>query len=228
MKRLAISIAATTVIAWPLVAVAELVSRGDGLVYDTDLNITWIGDFNIFHTLAYANPNLVGDIIRAVPTVECVVGEQNYGSLLQTPCTGQYTMAAVDFTVAQPGGTSLVNWYGAQALVRYLNAMRYLGYSDWRVAGTFIWEGATRTNEVRHLWQREFGMTPGTPTANPIETAKFRGEIDYGGSRWLGTYLDSIGVNGVVSGAAIDASFPWGSSVCTARIRSWSFEMVMC
>jgi len=50
-------------------ASAALFDRGNGMIYDSDLNITWLADANYFKTQADADPTLINEIIAAVPTI---------------------------------------------------------------------------------------------------------------------------------------------------------------
>ena len=106
-------------------ASAALVVRPGGMVYDTDLNITWLQDANTFATQWTANPNLVNDIIAA-----------SGGVVHDTPndydkpkaFSGTATLSASDFNA---GGQ--MTWWGAHACVNYLNSSHYKGYSECRV-----------------------------------------------------------------------------------------------
>jgi hypothetical protein len=46
-------------------ASATLISGPGGMIYDTDRNITWLANANLFKTQSDANPNLVNEIIAA-------------------------------------------------------------------------------------------------------------------------------------------------------------------
>jgi hypothetical protein len=52
-------------------AQATLVNRGGGMVYDTELNITWLQDWNLAKTTGYAGPGVVAD------------GRMNWGAAVQ-------------------------------------------------------------------------------------------------------------------------------------------------
>ena len=99
---------------------ATLVTVGNGLVNDTDLNATWLQDGNSFYTLSGSgsNPiqatNLINAVIAAVPSV--------------TDDTGVHSIATTDFDTV----TGEMTWYGAEAWVGYLNSINYKGYSNWR------------------------------------------------------------------------------------------------
>lgn len=186
---------------------AELFNRGNGLVFDSDLNITWLADFNSFGTQAIANPNLINDTVLAVPTLPSVAGSYtSYGVTTGTP--GQYALSADDFLV-RPGASSLMTWFGAQA---WASQLVYQGYDDWRVAGNFSFENGQFTNEIRHLWMNELEITALTPLGNAANLDLFIGSPNWGGGYWLGANIDSIGVNGYVSSCACDLSSIGGSS----------------
>lgn len=87
-------------------------------VYDASLNITWSGDGNLFTTMAAGNPNLVSQIVAAVPII--------------IDALGQYNVTAADFRPSDGNMT----WYGAQAFAAYLNSINYLGSSHWMLPST--------------------------------------------------------------------------------------------
>ena len=180
-------------------ASAALLERGNQLVYDTDLNVTWLADFNYFGTQAVSNPNLVSEIIAAVPMVSGTPGGYDSPAF-----SGQYKLTTDDFFIRNNGDSSLMSWWGTQA---WVSQLVYQGYSDWRIAGNFL-DGTLR-NEVSHLYFNDLGFTPGVPSAgNAVEMAKFTNSslaIDTFIPFWLGSYDDSIGQNGLMS------TLPWGS-----------------
>lgn len=139
-----------------------LVPAGNPLVVnDTDLDVAWTQDANLFRTQTAANPNLVTSIISLTPTV-------TYGS-------GTHTMVAGDFDAS----TGTMNWWGANAWVNYLNSISYAGETDWRlpivgpVNGTSLnstvsFDGTTdrgfntaaingTASELAHLFYHELG-----------------------------------------------------------------------
>lgn len=128
-------------------AQAALQSRAGGtMVYDTDLNITWVADANLFKTQATSNANLVAEIIAA-----------NGGVVNDTPNsydgnTGIYNLSAFDFNTA----TGRMNWFGAQA---WANSLSYGGFSDWRLPSTAVQvAGYNQTgSELGHLFYNELG-----------------------------------------------------------------------
>lgn len=147
-------------------ASASLETRPGGMVYDTDLNITWVADANLFKTQSDANPNLVNEIIAAVPVVYHTIN----GSI------AQHNVGPGDFALDfQSAGDVRMNWYGATAWAQNLV---YGGYSDWRLPTAAIcgdFSCASAEGELGHLFYQELGGTTGSSilTGNPIELAKF-------------------------------------------------------
>lgn len=140
---------------------AALVDTGHGLVNDTDRNITWVRDANLFLTQALASGDAAGfvaTIIAAVPG----------GAIKDTPnrydtpdpehpfeFSGSHTLSADDF---RPD-TGRMSWFGALAWVEYLNSIRYGGYTGWRLPATAGDLGTGVDSELGHLFYSEFGGT---------------------------------------------------------------------
>lgn len=201
---------------------AALVQRSGGLVYDTELNVTWIADFNFFGTQASLNPNLINEIISASPTVPSQVG--SYSSYSSADSTGTYSITTDDFLVRN-GDSSLMTWYGAQAWASQLN---YQGFNDWRVAGAFITDDGQPSTELRHLWEKELGITSANLSGNSSEVSKFYNGIagsifDTGFGYWLGDNIDSIGQNGYISSSVLSSSAIGGASTV---INRWNVMLV--
>lgn len=102
--------------------------------YDTDLNITWMKDANLFATQYTANPNAAAAIVAGTPTFADPV----WGPAFD-PATGLYPVTT-DADLTNPNATSAgaavdgaMSWFGAQAWINSLNAQNYGGYSDWRL-----------------------------------------------------------------------------------------------
>jgi len=110
-------------LAGPLVANAGLVSvTGGKLVNDTDDNITWTADANLFLTQATQS----GDAAAFVATII-----SDWGTPFVSPNFNNgisYSLTAADFDTIGGGMT----WFGAVAWINYLNVTNYQGYSDWR------------------------------------------------------------------------------------------------
>lgn len=134
-------------------ASADLLDRGNGLVYDTDLNITWLANANLFKTQAAGNPNLVSQIIAAMPVVNDTANPLDF----PVANSGQYSLSAADFNAT----TGQMTWWGAQAWAATLN---FAGYDDWRLA---TGDAACGVNfncinaELGHLFYTELGVTAG-------------------------------------------------------------------
>lgn len=102
-------------------ASASFETRLGGMVYDTERNITWITNANFFKTQADSNPNLVNDIIAAVPRVY-----DTPNGFDTPPNSGYYDISASDFDTS----TGKMTWFGAMAWTENLT---YGGFSDWRI-----------------------------------------------------------------------------------------------
>jgi hypothetical protein len=107
-----------------------LVDAGNGLINDTDLNITWTKDANLFSTLADAYQggghqaefvsaiiNAAGGVVHDTPNVQDNAGP------------GSYNLSSFDFDITH----GVTTWWGAQAWVSYLNSISYGGQTDWRL-----------------------------------------------------------------------------------------------
>ena len=106
-------------------AQASLIADGAGLVYDNVANVTWSSDANLFATMQAGNPNLVNQIIAAVPTVhDTPYGYGNAGS-------GSYNLSSGDFSQ----GT--MDWWGGMAFMGYLNSIDYRGHNTWELPTTY-------------------------------------------------------------------------------------------
>ena len=108
------------------VAVASLVSSGPGLVYDSVANVTWSSDANLFATMSASNPNLVNQIIAAVPTVHDTINAYDNAG------PGSYNLSNSDFYSA-----GYMDWFGAMAWTEYLNNINYLGHNTWMLPTTY-------------------------------------------------------------------------------------------
>jgi hypothetical protein len=97
------------------IATAALYNRGNGLIYDDVLNITWTQNANLFQTQATSNPNLVTEIINNVSTVN-IIGSS-------------HTLTNADFNTSN----GAMSWFGAEAWITYLNIQNYEGHSNWRL-----------------------------------------------------------------------------------------------
>ncbi|WFP48570.1 DUF1566 domain-containing protein [Methylomonas sp. EFPC3] len=128
---------------------AALLSRAGGtMIYDSDRNITWVADANLFQTQAAANPNLVNEIIANVGTINDTPNTGN------TPAnSGHYNLAAGDFNA----DTGQLSWYGAMAWAQNLD---YGGYSDWRLPTA---SAKKVQSEMGHLFFGELGGELGQP-----------------------------------------------------------------
>jgi hypothetical protein len=107
-------------------AQASLIADGPGLVYDSVANVTWSSNGNLFATMYATDPNLISQIITAVPTVH------DTPNFYDTPSnSGNYNLSSGDFNSA-----GYMDWFGAMAWVKYLDSTNYLGHSTWMLPTT--------------------------------------------------------------------------------------------
>lgn len=207
----AVSFAAALALALGFTAPSQgaLIDRGNGMVYDSTRNVTWVTDANLFRTQVQEDSTLVDRIIGSRPIL--AVGSANYAGTMQIGRSnyghgGSYVidmegnwhrfMSAGDFSAA----TGAMNWWGAQAWVEQLT---YGGYTDWRLP-TLDFCGAAWTcygGELGGLLT-ELGASPGSSLASShnesyalfshVQPAMYwsgTGEGDYGA---LALHADSL------------------------------------
>jgi hypothetical protein len=107
-------------------AQASLIAEGPGLVYDNVANVTWSSDANLFATMYATDPNLVNQIIAAVPTIH------DTPNSLDNAGPGNYNLSTADFS-----SVGFIDWWGAMAWVKYLDGINYLGQSTWELPTTY-------------------------------------------------------------------------------------------
>lgn len=130
---------------------AALQSRAGGsMIYDTDLDITWLADANLFKTQVASNPDLISQIIAA-----------NGGVIRDTanPLDGNdgiYSLSHADFKPI----SGKMNWFGAMA---WANSLSYGGFDDWRLPTTLpAASGYGKIgSEMGHLFYSELGGQSG-------------------------------------------------------------------
>ncbi|NJD05382.1 MAG: DUF1566 domain-containing protein [Methylococcaceae bacterium] len=100
---------------------AQLKNMGNGLINDTDLNVTWLRDANSFFTLSGKGKDpakaqkLIDDIIAVVPSLADAIEVHD--------------IVREDFNTRN----GKMSWWGAKAWVDYLNSINYKGFNDWRL-----------------------------------------------------------------------------------------------
>ncbi|MCQ8181938.1 DUF1566 domain-containing protein [Methylomonas sp. SURF-1] len=166
---------------------AALESRANGtMVYDTDRDITWVANANLFKTLV----DVSGDTVAYVQGIIAA----NNGVVLNKPNVydgndGVYNLSAADFYAGSGGMT----WFGAMAWAGSLN---YGGYDDWRLpVGVSGSTGGTGIlgSEMGHLFYEELGGMALKPigTQHDSDYALFGNIQQY---YWAGTeYLFGLG-----------------------------------
>ena len=117
------------------------------MVYDTDLNITWLADANLFKTQYDADNSILSTLIG----VDVTDG------------LGTHPTTAADFDTS----TGQMTWWGAMA---WASSLDYGGYSDWRLPMTLQPDAACSAqspsgsygynctgSELGHLFYTELG-----------------------------------------------------------------------
>lgn len=132
---------------------ATLLSRANGtMVYDTDRNLTWVADGNLFLSLSkqYA--------AGATAYVQSIITANN-GVVYDTPNAidgrdGIYNLSVSNFDTA----TGQMNWFAAQA---WVNSLDYGGYNDWYlpITNPTINGYGNYGSDFQHLYYSELGKT---------------------------------------------------------------------
>lgn len=154
LRRHAAALAGAAIVITHLVAPpdadAAIVARAPGMAYDTTLNVTWATDASLFDTLAGTlggNLALAQAIYQNDPFVLAKTDthtqplnlpgqprNQSAYLLVQQATISGNVVPYPDYRLqSPPGGRVTFNWYGARALVNYLNDTDYLGHNDWRL-----------------------------------------------------------------------------------------------
>jgi hypothetical protein len=196
---LALNLAATT-------AQAALIDRGSGLLYDDELDVTWLQDANLFISQYTADNTIVDTIINNVGTVS------------------GHALVASDFDTSD----GRMTWWGAQAWAANLS---YGGYDDWRLPtitdtgasgcdlstnGTDCgFNSATATSELAHMYFNNLGLDALVSTTGAYQ------------STWgiFGDGTGSIGdQNDVGLVENLQADIYWsGSEYAPDPDRAWDF-----
>jgi len=144
---------------------AALVDNGNGLIYDTTLHATWLQDGNTFATQFAADPDLVDEIIAAVPVVNDTPNAYD---------NGRHTLGAGDFSFGK-GSDGSMTWWGARAWVEYLNDIDYKGSNHWALPISDTCGGFNCTNsQLGELYYGELGGVAdvGLSTMGPFSNLK--------------------------------------------------------
>lgn len=124
-------------------SLAPYTVNGVNLVYDTDRDLTWVANANLFKTQSDADPITAQQIITAVGSV------------------AGHNLVLGDFDTAN----GRMNWWGAMAWAQWLD---YGGVSDWRLWSALNSDGSgpcggfnCTGSELGHLFYTEGGLTAG-------------------------------------------------------------------
>ncbi|QKE40266.1 MAG: DUF1566 domain-containing protein [Ferrovum myxofaciens] len=107
-------------------AQASLIADGPGLVYDNVANVTWSSNGNLFGSVYATDPNLINQIIAAVPTIH------DTPNVYDNAGSGNYNLSASDFS-----SVGYMDWWGAMAWAKYLDSTNYLGHNTWELPTTY-------------------------------------------------------------------------------------------
>ncbi|MFT6582922.1 MAG: hypothetical protein ACJAU6_003369 [Alphaproteobacteria bacterium] len=148
MKRKILNIIVISILAISISkqANATLFDRGNGLIYDDVLDITWLQDAN-FSAIDITVPR-VSEIISEIGSVD------------------GHTLVPFDFRFGS--SQDRLNWFGAMA---WAEALTFGGYDDWRlpsmdvngdrtiVDGFGVGEAVVRDNEYAYMFYQNLGGT---------------------------------------------------------------------
>lgn len=193
-------------------AQAALFNRGNGLLYDDVLNVTWLQDANLFRSQYAADNTIVGTIISSVGSIS------------------GHNLVASDFT----GSTGQMTWWGAQAWAANLD---YQGYSDWRLPiitdtgtpgcnnsnnGTDCgYNSDTANSELAHMYYNNLGLDAYYSTSG---TTQATWGI-FGNGTTNGTDTSSFGQNDVGLVHNLQSHIYWsGSEYAPNTSRAWVFN----
>jgi hypothetical protein len=122
-------LAAAFALGFSINANATLTTVDNGLgVYDSNLNITWTQDGNLFQTLANNYASGASAFVTAVINASGGVINDSPNST-DNGGAGVYNLSASDFNTT----TGTTDWWGAMAYVHYLNSISYGGSTSWQL-----------------------------------------------------------------------------------------------
>ena len=130
MKQTLKVLAVTTVLSMTAVSAHAALSVPAGnsqVVYDSDLNVNWTRDFNLFSTQANSYAGGTAAFVTAVINASGGVINDSPNSLDTVANSGVYNLSAGDFDTT----SGKMNWWGAKAWVNYLNSTSYAGLTNW-------------------------------------------------------------------------------------------------
>lgn len=137
-------------------AALQAVTGNSLVIIDTDLNITWTQDANLFKTMAdsyLGGGNQAAFVTAVINSVGGVI-KDTPNSLDTPPGSGTYSLSASDFNPIN----GRISWWGAVAWANYLNSISYGGMTGWRLptSDTCI-EFGCNASELGHLFYTELG-----------------------------------------------------------------------
>lgn len=190
-------------------AQAALFDRGNGLLYDSDRNLTWTANANLFKTQANASGNSAAYVQSIIDANNGLI---NDGQNLHHLAAGEFDAA-----------TGLMSWFGAQA---WTSSLVYGGYSDWRlpsivdtgrlgcnssfVEGTDCGYNAdTSSSELAHMYYDNLGLK-GYYDSNHVYQPDYG---IYGNGTYNGVDHSSFGQTDIGKVTNLQAGIYWSDKV---------------
>ena len=134
---------------------ALVVPAGNPLVVnDTDMDIAWTQDANLFKTMAATDPGLVSKIAAVTP----VYNDAYFG-----PVT-------IDASHFDAGGGGMT-WFGGLAWVNYLNSISYAGVTGWRLPIVTPVNGSSFNDDYSTDGSTDYGYNTTAVNATASELA---------------------------------------------------------
>lgn len=127
---------AMALIAGPMAAHAALTAVDGGFgVYDSNNNVTWLSDANLFATQAAASGNSAAFVNTIIADSGGVVTDLPNAFDSPMQYSGSYTLSASDFITSGQFAGQMTFW-GSVAWVHYLNVIDYGGSNKWALPTT--------------------------------------------------------------------------------------------
>ena len=130
MKQLLKTLVAASVLSMTVASAQAALSVPEStslVVHDSDLNIYWTQDANLFLTQANGYSGGASAFVTAVINASGGVINDSPNSLDTVAYSGTYNLTASDFNTSN----GQMNWWGATAWVNYLNGTSYAGLTNW-------------------------------------------------------------------------------------------------
>jgi len=155
---------------------AALIDRGTGMIYDTELGITWLQDANYART--ELSDSRVDEIIASVDTVD------------------GHTLSTLDFIEIDGEYVGKMTWWGALA---WADQLVYGGFDDWRLPHILPVNGISFNDSyLSYDGSTDYGYNIGAPgSAYPGSTGSEMAYMYYnnlGNECLIGTHIPGQGL----------------------------------